>query len=176
MGYDSYYKREGSEEIKKDEEKTDESEPVSIAGPLFFWVGLLAVGAVLQLVAIPFAISYNHTAFDGYFNSFANYVIYIPGLVVLPLISSLWIGDRVSYATKKKTEMAYKGLVNGLYASLVYVVAIFIIYFVMTFRDTGVLSSLTVVTFAEYLIALPVAITLIMVPLFAILSAARRYG
>jgi hypothetical protein len=177
LAYDSYYQRDETEEIKdsKTEKKPDVA-TVSIAGPLIFWIGLLVIGAVLQLVAIPLAKTYNHTAFDAYFNTFANYVIYIPGLLILPLVASLWIGDRVSYVDRKKSLIAYKGIINALYAAMVYAVAIFIIYFIMQFKDIGVLAMLNMTTFAEYLIAIPIIITLVMVPLFAVLSAARRYG
>jgi hypothetical protein len=180
LAYDIYYKRT-DEEAQKPEEKDKNAKPkltkVSISGPLTFWIGLLVIAAMLQLVAIPFATNYSSSIFTSYFNDFANYVIYIPGIVVLPLITALWIGDRVSsLETTKKSFVATKGLVNAVYAVMVYIVSIFIVYLIMGLIKTGVLYPLSLVTFAEYLIGIPCAIVLVMVPLFAVISSARRYG
>ena len=158
LAYDSYYKRTDDEQATdKDKDKTATAKPqstkVSITGPLTFWIGILLIAALLQLVAIPFANSYSHTVFNNYFNDFANYVLYIPGLIVLPLIVALWVGDRVSYVeSNNKSFIVSKGVVNALYTSLVYIVSIFIIYLIMSLVKLGVLHSLTLLPFVEYLI------------------------
>lgn len=181
MGYDSYYKRTDAEQQAADKEKAAEvGKPtvtkVSITGPLTFWIGLLVIAALLQLVAIPFANSYSHTVFNNYFNDFANYVLYVPGLVVLPLIVALWVGDRVSYLeSKKKSDVISKGVINALYTSMVYIVAIFIIYLIMTLVKLGVLHALPLPVFIEFLVVIPTVINMVMIPLFALLSSARRY-
>ncbi len=176
LAYDNYYKRETMPDMEDGDKKKEEIIAVSIAGPLAFWVGILIIAALLQLAAIPFANSYKHTAFNVYFNDFANYAIYIPGIIVLPLIVSLWIGDRVSYLDRKKSFVAYKGLVNALYTAIVYTVSIFIIYIIMQSQNVGVLSSFNYIKFGEYLVLIPIAINIVMIPLFALLSSARRYS
>ena len=179
MGYDSYYKRTDEEKAGKSKDK-EAGKPqvtnVSITGPITFWIGLLVIAALLQLVAIPFANSYSHTVFNNYFNDFANYILYIPGLVVLPLIVALWVGDRVSYLeSRKKSAIVSKGIINALYTSLIYIVAIFIIYLIMVLVKLGALHAVSPLLFGEYLILIPVVINIIMIPIFALLSSARRY-
>ncbi len=149
---------------------------VSLEGPLTLWIGLLVMAALLQLVAIPIANARGHTDFNSYFDQFANYVIYMPGIIVLPLVVSLWVGERVSFLGNKKSFVAYKGLANALYMVMVYVISVLIIYIIMFNQKVGVLSSMSPQVFVEYLILVPVSISVIIVPLFAVLSAARRYG
>ncbi|MDE1871113.1 MAG: hypothetical protein KGI06_02630 [Candidatus Micrarchaeota archaeon] len=173
MAYDSYYRKDKAE---NKEERKDEEVTISIESPLMFWVGLLLIAALLQLVILPFASHYGRVLFKGVLEDFANYLIYIPGIVVMPLVISLWVGDRVSYIRKGSQVLAYKGLLNALYTSLVYSISIFIIYILMRFSNGGVLANLSVVTFSEYLIVIPFAINMIVIPIFAILSAERRHG
>lgn len=172
MAYDSYYKKDKLE--NKDEKKEDVT--ISIESPLMLWVGLLLIAALLQLVLIPFAGHYGRVMFKNVLEDFANYLIYIPGIIIMPLIISLWVGDRVSYIKKKPSMLAYKGLLNSLYTSLVYSISIFIIYILMRFSNNGILSNVGLVTFFEYLIIIPLAINVIVIPIFAILSAERRHG
>ncbi|MGI0100567.1 MAG: hypothetical protein ACREBH_02510 [Candidatus Micrarchaeaceae archaeon] len=174
MGFDSYYNRSDLDNKDGESEKKGLMS-ISVEEPLAFWIGLIAIGAIMQLLAIPLATSYGHTAFNIYMNQFAGYVIYIPGIVVLPLIVSMWIGDRVSYLDRKKTNVARKGLINAIYAVIVYVVSILILYVIMNYLHAGVLSALSMDMFFKYVVAVPCIIVIVIVPLFAVVSAARRY-
>ena len=148
---------------------------VSLSEPLGFWVGILIVAALIQLVAVPFAAQYGSPAFNPYLNTFADYVLYVPGLIVLPLIASVWIGDRVSNSIgNRKKLLVSKGIINALYSALIYVITIFIIYLVMQYAQKGVLATVGILPFLEYLIAVPVAILVVIVPVFALLSASRH--
>ncbi len=149
---------------------------VSLEEPLTFWIGMLVIAALLQLVAIPLATARGQTGLNNYMNEFADYAIYIPGIIILPLLAAVWIGERVSYLKKKKSIIAYKGVMNAIYASLVYVIAIFVIYLIMTEQKLGVLAHIGMLAFIEYFIIVPFVINVVIVPLFAVLSAERRYG
>ncbi len=176
LAYDSYYKRDKLENRDEDKKEEKETTTVSLGGPLGLWIGLLIFATLIQLIAIPVANLSGHTALNNYLNEFADYLIYIPGILILPLIVSIWIGERVSYLSKKSSTIAYKGLINALYASMIYIVSITIIYIIMVVQRAGVLWSLSPELFAERLILIPVLISVILVPLFAMLSAARRYS
>jgi hypothetical protein len=175
VAYDSYYRKDKLEN-REETEKKEQPINISLEAPLTFWIGLLVLAALIQFVAIPIANARGHTALNPYFNEFADYIIFIPGILVLPLITAVWIGERVSYIKKNNSFRVYKGVINAIYASLVYMISILVIYIIMTEQHIGVLSSMTPLMFAEYLIAIPVVICVIVVPLFAVLSAERRYG
>ena len=174
VAYDSASKKE--KELEVPGGKNAEVR-VSLSGPLGFWIGILVVAALIQLVAIPFATQYGNPSFNSYLNTFANYVLYIPGLIVLPLIASVWIGDHVSNSIgNRKKLLVSKGLINALYSALIYTITVFIIYVVMQYAQRGALAAVGVVPFLEYLVAVPFAIVIVIVPIFALLSASRHYG
>jgi len=176
LGYNSYYKKSDDETLDAvgiDPEKKDKPDTsVSIGGPLMLWIGLLVFGVLLQLVFVPFGAAYHRTAFNSYFNFFADFVIYVPGIFILPLLISLWIGERVSYL---KERIGYKALIHAVYAAVIYIVTIVIIYFVMKLQGSGALVAVNTVTFLEYVVGVPLLILLVITPLFAKLSAARRH-
>jgi hypothetical protein len=175
LAYDSYYKRDKMENLDENGKKEKEPVTISLQGPLTFWIGILVIATMLQTLAIPLANMQNRTALNKYFDEFANYVLYIPGILILPLITALWVGERVSYLDRKKSTIAYKGVLNALYISMIYAAAIVIIYIIMIIQKTGTLSTLSTLTFAEYLILIPLGINIVVIPLFAVLSGARRY-
>lgn len=180
MAYDSYYKRDKSESA--DSKKDDKKEPkekevtISLSGPLTLWIGLLIIATLIQLVGVPIASFVKLGFINNYLNEFADYLLYIPGLLVIPLIVAVWMGELLSYVSEKSSVIAYRSLINSLYASMIYVVSITIIYIIMMVQKAGVLWALSPVVFAEQLLLIPFLITLIIVPLFAILSAARRHA
>lgn len=176
LGYDSRDRNDKMENRDEIEYQGKSNVTISLEEPLTFWIGILVIAALMQLVAIPLATARGQTGLNNYMNEFANYAIYIPGLIILPLLVAVWIGERVSYIRKKKSEVAYKGVMNAIYASLVYVIAIFIIYLIMTEQKLGVLATIGMPTFVEYFIVVPLVINIVVVPLFAVLSAERRYG
>ena len=104
----------------------------------------------------------------------ASYMIYMPGGIVLPLVAALWMGVRVSRASKKPKTVLYAGLINALYALIIYIISISVIYLVVLYANPASISKITLNAFLEYLIAAPAAITIVLVPLISTLSAIRR--
>jgi hypothetical protein len=52
---------------------------------------------------------------------------------------------------------------------------IFVFYIISGSTHTSALSSIPLVAFIEYVVAIPVIICLVVSPLFAMVSAARRF-
>jgi hypothetical protein len=172
LGYDSFYKRDKTEEIAS-KPKVKQT-PVSLGEPLSLWIGLLILATLIELVVIPFAKIYGHTGLNVYLAAVAGGLLYIPGIFILPLVISLWVGDRVSNSGVGKLNVMVKGFVNAIYCAIVYVIAIFIIYIIMTMQNSGTLATLNMMTFIEYLIAIPVLILIVIMPLFALISLTRH--
>ncbi len=168
---DSIYKSDKDLVVKPESEAPVK---ISLSGPLSFWIGIIIITALIQLIVAPFYVSYGSPLLNSYLNSFANYVLYIPGIIVLPLIAAVWIGDHVSSSIgNRKRLLVSKGILNALYSILVYAIAVYIIYSVMQHLGNSTLAHLSTLSFIEYVIAVPSAILIVVVPLFAILSAAR---
>ena len=172
MAFDSYYKNDPMPDLTSQAAKPEELPP-RIAEPLMFWIGIVVIAAVLQLAAVPFTTMYHHTEFNRYFNEFAGYVLLLPGLAIIPLLESAWMGYRVGRFGKGRAHSASRGLSNAAFGSIVYGVTIAIIYIIMQYLGSGALSSMNTITFLEYPIAIPIAINMVVVPIFAAASAGK---
>ena len=149
---------------------------ISLFGPLLFWIGLLVLAAVVQLFLFPLAEGTYVSTTMADLNILSDYLLYIPGIFILPMIAALMIGDRIGESPADDyVQLTYRALLNSLYASVVYIIGIFMIYIASTSLRVGVLSHLSLTTFGEYLVFIPVGITIVVVILFAVLTRARRY-
>ena len=108
--------------------------------------------------------------------SIAGWIIYFPGYFILPLVVAVWLGERVGASRNKVHAALTVGLINAVYTVLIYVIAMVIIYLLVSAvkPDFFTTSSISLVSFTENTIGIPVAIVLILVPFIASLSAARH--
>jgi len=147
---------------------------IDIAGPLIFWITMLVIGLLAVLVFEP--VFSNIAGVKALMGDISQWILYLPGSVILPLIVSIWIGERVG-STKGNVKAAAKaGEINALYTTLIYIVAIFIIYMLIYYISPGSLQSISLVNYAEYVIAIPAIIILVLTPLVSALSGARHSG
>ena len=146
---------------------------VDIYGPMAFWIGLLILGLVVEFVVGPLAKAAGTPS--QAFAALANYILYLPGAIILPLIVSVWVGERVGSSGRNVHEALRVGLLNAIYVAFVYIVAIFIIYLLIYYADSGALpANFTVNSFVTFLVAIPAVIVLVLIPLFSTMSAARH--
>jgi hypothetical protein len=162
-------------ESKKDDEGSHTNEDLNITGPLALWVGLVAVAAIIQIFVFPAAQGSAAAPVLSYFNMIAAYALYIPGVFVLPILAALWLGSRAGASSGKLDTIAYRAVINAVYVAVVYLIEIFIFYVVSNSTHTSALSAVPIAAFVEYVVAMPIIICLIVAPLFAIVSSARRY-
>ncbi|MDE1868874.1 MAG: hypothetical protein KGH60_02825 [Candidatus Micrarchaeota archaeon] len=165
---------EPDDEAKQEKPAAKKDTTINVTGPLVFWIGFLVLGLAIELLFVPLANAGNATGAATFLTQIGGYILYIPGAIILPLIVALWLGERVGASGKPMHPAIYSSLINALYTALIYVVSIFIIYLVIKYAGITLVSGLTLVQFVEYVIAVPVVILLVLVPLFTTLSVARR--
>lgn len=155
---------------------TDKMEDeLDIKAPLIFWVTMLLLGVILELVILPLLGSVaGGQGLNNTISSIAGYILYLPGSVIFPLIVSIWIGEKVGQLKRNIGSSASIGFVNAVYAALLYLVAIFIIYLLVKYITPTFLATVALSTFIEYAIVVPVVIVIVLVPIVAALSAARH--
>ncbi|MCL4373280.1 MAG: hypothetical protein M1360_01030 [Candidatus Marsarchaeota archaeon] len=163
-------------------QETDEKEAqqyggLSIAEPLTFWIGMLLLAMFIELVVVPLSGSLGISLYKSTFNSIASYIVYLPGSIIIPLLVAVWLGERVGIASGGK-NVAYKSIINAVYVSFVYLIAILIIFLIAKYTNLALfpslLPSMGAANFLVYLVGIPVAIVLVLAPLFSMLSAARH--
>ena len=100
----------------------------------------------------------------------------IPGVFVLPILAALWIGSKAGSTSGKLETISYRAVINAVYLCVIYMIEIFVFYIISGSTHTGALSAVSLIAFIEYVVAMPVIVCLIVSPLFAMVSSARRDG
>ena len=152
---------------------TKEPEPdnkVNLFGPLFIWALVIIVGIVLEVV-IPALLGKNLASYAAPYETLGSYILTLPGVIILPLIISVWIGHKVGERASSTKNAVKMGLINGVYASIVYGVIIFISQLVLKYTTT---YTLTTDFMIKYLIAIPVTIVIIFTIIIAMLNELRH--
>ncbi len=147
---------------------------IDIVAPLIFWLALLLIGVLALLVLKP--VFANITGVATLMAEISQLILYLPGCVIMPLIVSIWIGEKAGQAKNGIKSATKIGEINAIYATLIYIVAIFIIYLLIYYISPASLQSISLVSYAEYVILLPAVIVLALVPIVSALSAARHSG
>jgi len=158
-------------------EDAQNTEGLSIAEPLTFWIGMLLLAVLIELVIVPLAGSLGISQYKNVFNDIADYIVYLPGSIIIPLLVALWLGERIGVVSKGK-RVAYRSIINSIYVSLIYLVAIFIIFLIAKYTSLNlfptIMPNLYIGNFIGYLVLIPIAIIMVLTPLFAMLSSARH--
>ncbi len=158
-------------------EPRHENAEMGIGGPILLWIGLVAIAAIIQLFVFP-SVQVGGVVPPALaeLNTLASYALYIPGVLVLPVLAALWIGSRAGATTGKMDTIAYRAVINAVYVGIIYLVEIFVFYIIAnSAHNTGALGLIPLTSFVEYIVVLPVVICLVVAPLFAIVSSARRF-
>jgi hypothetical protein len=143
-----------------------------IGGALIFWISLLVFGVLLALVISPI-LAPSGTG-KNLLTAISNWILYLPGAIILPLIVSIWIGEAVGKRGIGVGKSAKVGEINAVYTALIYVISIFIIYLLFYYIDPAALANVTITYFLEYVVIIPAIILFILIPIVAALSSARH--
>jgi hypothetical protein len=146
---------------------------INITGPMAFWISMLCIGMLLQFVFAPLAAG--KASLSAGFLSTAKYILYLPGSLVFPLIVSVWAGSRIGYSRRNINAAAKTGLLNGIYMSIIYAIAIIVIYLLISYISPHNLPvGFTLQSFLTNLMAIPVAVVIVLTTVMTLLSSARH--
>ncbi|MGI0141533.1 MAG: hypothetical protein ACREBF_02680 [Candidatus Micrarchaeales archaeon] len=144
---------------------------VSIALPMAIWIALLLLGLILQAYITLTNIT-TGTTFT-ILNGVSSFILKLPGVIILPIVFGAFVGAIVGLRTTGKIRAAaMAGLLNGVYACLVYIIAIVIIYLVLLYSLNGIQPTLLFLL--EYWIAAPVVLVIALSVVFAVISSLRK--
>ena len=153
-------------------ETAGEEEHVSIAAPMTFWIVLLILGLVFKTLAYFSILVTQGTTVYTTLLSVANFILFPPGSIILPLIIGAVIGSSVGLKSKKIAGAQKSGLLNGIYAAVIYVVAIVVIYEIMVYVLPNSAPQLGFLF--SYWLAAPVLTVVALSFIFAVLSHSRK--
>lgn len=156
---------------------TKDERPIGDAHAYANVSGIISVWLIMLFaaLAIQYAFTYGRSsigATPSIFLSIATFILFLPGSLILPLVVGAALGADVG-SKSRSIEVAEKsGLVNGIYASLVYAIAIVVIYEVLS----NVLPAIAPTTSFLLIdwIAVPIAIVPVVTEIFAVVSHYRK--
>lgn len=150
---------------------------IDIKEPLAFWLLILIIGLAFEVILLPIANGYGvDPGITGLLSKIAGWILFLPGSIILPLIASVWIGERVGAKRNKVTAAVSVGGINAAYTALIYLIAIIIIYLLIYFITPNFLttSNISLGYYVEYVVIIPIIIVILMIPFISALSAARH--
>lgn len=169
-----YTMAESADETRSARQEKKQQAGVSIAEPLFFWIIVLVLALVLRIVLSNTSIFAHGTQAYGIADSASNFFLFDAGSLILPLIVGAAIGAEIGLRSARLKKALRFGLLNGAYAAIVYIIAIFIIYEVILYVTPQ--AGLTAGFLVTYLIAPQVVVLLAVTEVFAALSHLRKVG
>jgi hypothetical protein len=143
---------------------------VSLSGPLFLWALIIIIGIVLEVV-VPALLGKHFSSFANSYKVIGSYILTMPGVIILPLVISVWIGHRVGEAAENVKSALRLGLINGIYASIVYGVIIFVTQLILKYTTS---YAFTTSFLLKYVILIPIAIVIVFTIVIAALNQLRR--
>ena len=163
-------KEEPEQNKQEIQNQGQEKAEIKIAGPLVFWIMMLCIG-LFSIIISDLNLIQNNIAV--LLLEIGKAIIYIPGAIILPLIVSLWVAERIGSVKRSSKSILTLSLINTAYVFLVYVIAIFIVFMLVNYINSNIIS-ITSNSFLIYLVALPCIILFVLVPLLSQLSSARH--
>ena len=155
---------------EENKEESDGSAQVSIAAPMFFWLLLLIIAVVINALINAGYISSGKML--SILKASANFILFMPGSIILPTIVGAFIGAEIGRGSKSMYVAIKSGIINGVYAAMVYIIAIFIIYETIIYILPNINPGVNF--FEENWLAMPTAILIALSLLFAGLSHSRK--
>ncbi len=171
QGSDGLVREYYGDEDPGDGEKKHQPATTNVAGPISAWLVLLFVA-----LAIKFFVSSGTASGAGGISSTlanaSNFILFFPGDIILPLVIGAAIGAEVGIRSKTLKKAGQAGLMNGVYAAVVYTIGIVTIYAVLSavFPSIAPSTSFLIVSW----LALPVVICIALSEGFALLSYSRK--
>lgn len=147
---------------------------IKLAGPLTFWIIFLVVGVVAKLVITPLLAGIGMIPASQAVGDLGQYILYFPGYIIFPFIVGIWIGERVGDSVSKPSASVTIGLINSAYAAVIYAVAIFIIFLIMTAVGGASSFSFSMLYSLIDILVFPIAILVGITVIFSSLAAARK--
>lgn len=143
----------------------------SIAVPMTIWIILIMVALLLDGFATINAPS-GQTALNNVLFAIANFILNLPGIVIMPIIFGAAIGAIAGLKGRTIRDGAQLGAIDGVYASVIYIVAIVVIFLIMFYALPALAPTLSYL--AIYWLALPIVLTIVVSVIFGALTSLRK--
>ncbi|MDE1846020.1 MAG: hypothetical protein KGH53_01955 [Candidatus Micrarchaeota archaeon] len=144
----------------------------SIAVPMTIWIILLLIALLLNAFAVWNASAPGQAGINSVLLAISNFILNLPGIVIMPIVFGAAIGAIAGLKGRTMQDGAQLGAIDGVYASVIYVVAIVVIYLIMVYTLPA--SAPTIYNLGAYWLALPVFLAILLAVIFGALTSLRK--
>lgn len=163
-----------SDEKVKDKEPEPVRTHADVSGPITGWIVVLFIALAIKLFLSGPSLNSTGSGLISILLSLSTFILFLPGSLILPLVVGAAIGTEVGLSAPKMTSAQKGGLLNGVYAALIYSIAIVIIYEVIVNIIPSLAPNLTMQFLLYYWLIYPIVIIIALCEVFAIISYARK--
>ncbi len=159
----------GDKDSEEDKAKKGQAVSTNVAGPISAWLVLLFVALTIKFFTSSAGLG---SGIIGMLSSAADFILYAPGDIILPLVIGAAIGAEVGIHSNSLRKAEVSGFMNGIYAAIVYTIGILVIYEVLSAVFASVAPSFTFLITSW--LAFPILICVALSEAFAVLSYSRK--
>ncbi|MGC8538810.1 MAG: hypothetical protein ACP5MK_03000 [Candidatus Micrarchaeia archaeon] len=160
----------GQQDDGEGQVQTQKGEVVSIAEPMFIWILLLGIGLIIKFIVgasvVPTG-SYGSTLLN-----IANFLLFFPGYIILPLIIGAAIGVEIGRRAASMKSAMKSSAITGIYICMVYLITIVIIYEIISFLIPAAKPAMSFLV--ENWFIIPSLIVILVTILFSIITHSRK--
>ncbi len=154
-----------SDAEKEESPAPDDKAGFSIEAPMVAWILILVVALVMKLLG-------NYISLPSTVGYVAGLVLFMPGSFILPIIIGAAMGAGIGRRSKNITSAMKTSVLASIYAGIIYVVAIIVIYEILSYTIAAITPSLSFLL-STWLV-LPIATLVVVTVAFSILSNSSR--
>ena len=162
---------ESEEEAPRPPKSRRRATSVSIYEPMFVWISLLMIAVALKVIVANTSLVPVGSQVARIAAVYSGFILQFPGTIILPLIIGAIIGAEVGRNSSSVSRAARSGVLNGIYASVTYAIAIVVVYMIINYTTPQYATAYTVI-FQDIIV--PIAVFMATLETFALLSHLRR--
>jgi hypothetical protein len=156
---------------KRMKQKRNAATSVSLYEPMSVWITLLLIAVVLKVLIVNPSLVPVSSQVYALANIYSNFILQFPGTIILPLIIGAIIGSEIGRRSTTMRSAVKGGVLNGIYAAVVYLIAMTVIYMIMNYTS---LQSAPTYTTIMHNVVIPIVVFLVTLEVFAVLSHLRK--
>ena len=145
---------------------------LDISESMSFWIGILVIALVAYLILADTPTFTKGT--EGYLilNEIYMFILFGPGLLILPAIVGVVIGRQIGIKSEKLVTTLKRGILEAIYGTIIYIISVSIIYEVMIYTIAN--SMLNLNALITNWIVVPSVIFIVLVELLSWVSFSRK--
>jgi hypothetical protein len=140
--------------------------------PMFIWLLLLAIGLLIKAMLMLTTLMSPQSGYFAIFNGVSNFILLLPGAIILPVVVGAVIGAEIGRRVDSFFDAVRVSVLTAVYACIIYLVALFVVYAILLFTLAGSQPSYNFVV--VYWLTIPLVALIGVMAIFSVISYSRK--